>query len=310
MDVKISVIVPVYNVERYLCRCVDSILAQSFTDFELLLVDDGSRDKSGSICDEYAKKDFRVKVFHQENGGVSSARNKGLHYAKGEYITFIDSDDYIEGSFFNDISKCTTDILIMQCKHFGSNKKKHFSEIVPECIISTPKEINSFLSKYMQCQIIRTPWGKFFKRDVLQNIQFNYGQNIGEDTVFVLEALQQSKSITVSSNSFYMYLESETPDQEKYKLKVEHAVLFLSNIYQEYLKLGIVNHNFEKAMFWYFKSLCDDNLNSNLDSWYKNRWVKQIWKRIKKDYTWRFRLKYQILSHKLFFIIYTSIIDK
>ena len=97
----ISVIVPVYNTEKYLHRCVDSILAQTFTDFELLLIDDGSTDSSGAICDEYAQKDSRVRVFHKENGGVSSARNLGLDKAKGKWVTFVDSDDWIKESFLN-----------------------------------------------------------------------------------------------------------------------------------------------------------------------------------------------------------------
>ena len=100
---KISVIVPVYNTEQYLSRCIDSILAQSFTDFELLLIDDGSKDNSGKICDEYAAKDFRVRVFHKENGGVSSARNWGLEKSQGEWIIFIDSDDWISGSMLLDM---------------------------------------------------------------------------------------------------------------------------------------------------------------------------------------------------------------
>lgn len=91
----ISIIVPVYNVEAYLCRCIDSILAQTFTDFELILVDDGSPDNCSSICDEYAKKDSRIVVVHKENGGLSDARNTGLDIAKGEYIGFVDSDDFI-----------------------------------------------------------------------------------------------------------------------------------------------------------------------------------------------------------------------
>ena len=97
----ISVIVPVYNTEKYLHRCVDSILAQTFTDFELLLIDDGSTDSSGAICDESAQKDSRVRVFHKENGGVSSARNLGLDKAKGKWVTFVDSDDWIKESFLN-----------------------------------------------------------------------------------------------------------------------------------------------------------------------------------------------------------------
>ena len=91
----ISVIVPVYNSEKYLHRCIDGILAQNYTDFDLLLIDDGSTDNSGNICDEYEIRDGRIRVFHQENGGVSSARNLGLDNARGKYVMFVDSDDYM-----------------------------------------------------------------------------------------------------------------------------------------------------------------------------------------------------------------------
>ena len=90
----VSCIIPVYNTEKYLHRCIDSVLAQTYKDFELLLIDDGSTDSSGTICDEYAAKDARVRVFHKENGGVSSARNLGLYHAQGEWIIVMDSDDY------------------------------------------------------------------------------------------------------------------------------------------------------------------------------------------------------------------------
>ena len=92
---KFSVILPIYKVEKYLCECVDSILNQSFTDYEIILVDDGSPDGSGAICDEYAEKDARVKVIHKVNGGLSDARNAGFAIAQGEYVVFIDSDDYV-----------------------------------------------------------------------------------------------------------------------------------------------------------------------------------------------------------------------
>lgn len=103
MNPKISVIVPVYNVEKYLHRCIDSILAQTFTDFELLLIDDGSTDGSGAICDEYATKDNRVRVFHKENGGVSSARNLGLDNMRGGYLTFVDSDDWVDSTYLGEL---------------------------------------------------------------------------------------------------------------------------------------------------------------------------------------------------------------
>ncbi|MBA1325633.1 glycosyltransferase [Enterococcus faecium] len=95
-----SIIVPVYKVEKYLRKCVDSILAQTFTDFEVILVDDGSPDNSGKICDEYAEKDNRVRVIHKENGGLSSARNAGIDVARGKYLGFVDSDDYIDEDMY------------------------------------------------------------------------------------------------------------------------------------------------------------------------------------------------------------------
>ena len=98
-----SIIIPVYNSEKALRRCLDSILAQTMTDYECLLIDDGSTDSSGRICDEYAAKDERFRVFHKENGGVSSARNVGLDNAKGEWITFVDSDDSVEESFLESL---------------------------------------------------------------------------------------------------------------------------------------------------------------------------------------------------------------
>lgn len=100
---KVTIIVPVYNVEKYLTCCIGSILSQSFKDFELLLIDDGSSDLSGEICDDYVEKDARIRVFHKENGGVSSARNLGLENAQGEWICFIDSDDWVEVDFLKEL---------------------------------------------------------------------------------------------------------------------------------------------------------------------------------------------------------------
>lgn len=100
MKPEISIIVPIYNVEKYLPKCIESILSQTFTNFELILVNDGSKDRSGIICDEYASKDNRIKVIHKENGGVSSARNSGVDLASGKYIGFVDPDDYIKKDMY------------------------------------------------------------------------------------------------------------------------------------------------------------------------------------------------------------------
>ena len=108
----ISIIVPVYNIEEYLPRCIESILRQTYTNLQLVLVDDGSKDRSGALCDEYAKKDSRILVVHKENGGSSSARNRGIEVATGEYLGFVDSDDYVEPDMYG---KMVTAILENGC---------------------------------------------------------------------------------------------------------------------------------------------------------------------------------------------------
>ena len=110
--VYVSVVVPVYNVEKYLDRCITSISNQTYPDFELILVDDGAGDSSGSICDAWAEADARIRVFHKENGGLSDARNYGIDYAKGEYITFVDSDDYIDRDYLS--------ILVGRVREYGA----------------------------------------------------------------------------------------------------------------------------------------------------------------------------------------------
>ena len=123
-----SVIVPVYNAEKYLSRCIDSILNQTYQNFELLLVDDGSKDKSGSICDKYGKTDSRVIVIHQSNSGPGTARNNGLHNAKGRYIIFVDSDDYLDSTYFEVVAENINeyDLLsfIIRKSKFSPNPKR------------------------------------------------------------------------------------------------------------------------------------------------------------------------------------------
>ena len=122
----ISVIVPVYKVEKYIHKCVDSILTQTFPDFELFLVDDGSPDNCGKICDEYAEKDNRVIVIHKENGGLSDARNVAIDRAKGDYLTFIDSDDYVSENhletMYNALTETDSDIAIANITSFSEDK--------------------------------------------------------------------------------------------------------------------------------------------------------------------------------------------
>lgn len=198
----ISVIVPVYNVENYLPRCVDSILSQSFTDFELILVDDGSPDNSGKICDEYAEKDNRVRVFHKPNGGVSSARNLGLDNALGEFVTFIDSDDYVGREYLIELVSTIEDSkvdFVAICNTI---------QIAPFCsyIRLERADFDTLFSQY-SFQKLCCPWGKLFRLSLIKKIGLNFDTSIhlGEDVVFVMTYLLNIKTISLIKSYSYHY---------------------------------------------------------------------------------------------------------
>lgn len=221
MNPLISIIVPVYNGDKYLSRCVDSILNQTFQDWELLLVDDGSTDKSGEICDEYATKDKRVKAFHKENGGVSSARNIGLDNANGDWITFVDSDDFIDSAFFETFAVLqSSDLYIVGIKFINSTT----TLLPPErCIrIENVTELDDLLNKLY----FTVPWGKVYKNDIIQRnkIRFNVNLKIGEDTDFVLKYLIYINDIRFVSKPLYHFFNDEKEKITKYTLTADEFI--------------------------------------------------------------------------------------
>jgi len=200
---KISVIVPVYNVEQYLCRCVDSILAQTFPDFELLLIDDGSKDRSGEICDEYAGKDERVRVFHKENGGVSSARQFGIEHVSTEYFAFVDSDDFIDKQYlallFKEINSSQSDIAVCAYHEMGLKGSIIRGDI--------PYNKNSFIKALLLSKEWGVLWNKLFKKSIVVNnsISFVGYLHIWEDLAFVIEYLLACSTISFIREPLYSY---------------------------------------------------------------------------------------------------------
>lgn len=204
----ISVIVPVYNVEPYLRECVDSILAQTYRDFELILVDDGSPDNCGAICDEYAEKDDRIRVIHQQNGGLSAARNAGLDVAMGEYVTFVDSDDqvspvYLECLFTllenNEAEVATCRALF--CRSMPGLIDDTLS--LGNCEVIIGKE--ACQQPYLQGGILDvTAWGKLYARHLWDDIRFPVGK-IHEDQAVVPILLYKAEKVAVSQKKLYFY---------------------------------------------------------------------------------------------------------
>ena len=206
MNPKISIIVPVYNAEHYIHQCIDSILAQTFTDFELILVNDGSQDNSGSICNEYGKVDGRIRVLHKENGGQSSARNLGLNNATGDYIGFVDSDDWIDQemylSLINPAILMNADIVacnLMVMKPNGSFRKYH-----EEALDITFTKDEAMRELYKNEILTFSPCNKIYRREVFQGQRFKE-ESILEDLDISYIIIFKANKILYIKDALYFY---------------------------------------------------------------------------------------------------------
>lgn len=204
---RISVIVPVYNAENYIQRCVDSILSQTFTDFELILINDGSRDTTLDICNAYLNKDSRVRVMNKQQGGVSSARNLGLENAKGEWITFIDADDWIEKDYLGHLMSADTnaDIIVAGFQYVnGEGEQLRCSKRVRASL----SPVLSFDELFLLPHLMTTPWGKLYRMGVIRTncLRFNERMKMGEDTCFVNAYLCHVKNLVFVEYTEYKYL--------------------------------------------------------------------------------------------------------
>lgn len=209
----ISVVVPVYKAEDSVGRCIDSILGQTYNNLQLVLVDDGSPDNSGAICDQYAAKDSRVTVLHTENGGVSAARNNGLNAATGEYVAFVDSDDHIGPDFLLDaytqLTQHGADLFIcgLRMETYDGDKLLSAEELKgPDRTYTVCELFNAFNEDY-PFLLICGPWCKLFRMDIIQahTIRFDTAMNLGEDMVFNFDYHQHIDTVRFSSNMHYHY---------------------------------------------------------------------------------------------------------
>ena len=206
---EISVIVPVYRVEPYLRRCVDSILSQTFTDFELILVDDGSPDNCGAICDEYALKDSRVRVIHKQNGGLSDARNAGIDMAKGEFLTFIDSDDLVAPEYLNrlyrSIKSSAAEISICNMLPFKDGSSPQIEEQNSNDSKRIISGRDACLSIYrMDGTVPIMAWGKLYKSSLFNGIRYPVGL-IHEDDATTPKLFYLANKIAQIGDKLYLY---------------------------------------------------------------------------------------------------------
>ena len=216
----ISIIIPIYNVSAVLSTCIQSILVQTYPDFEVLLIDDGSTDESASLCDRYANLDARIRTFHKPNGGVSTARNLGLDNARGEYITCIDSDDSVEADYLEKlIQDFNEDFAVCGFKNTDG------ITFCPEAdIISEDRMTEEVPLMLLDSFLLYTPWGKLFCRDLIERHQLRFDTNLRlyEDTIFVLTYLSLCRTVRKQPFSGYLYMGS-WGGTKKYTLSIDEV---------------------------------------------------------------------------------------
>lgn len=207
----LSIIIPVYQAKQYLGKCIDSIRMQQFSDFELILVDDGSNDGSELLCDEYAEKDNRIRSIHQTNQGVSSARNTGLVYARGKYIAFVDADDWVEPELFGQcikiLEECPADVLYHGFKKdiWKDKKINSLSKGVPAHSGNFSKEMMKEYIWEQKGDINVNVFSYIFARETIKKLRFNTGMPYAEDAVFVMQALSRARNYYFLSSYGYHY---------------------------------------------------------------------------------------------------------
>lgn len=210
MDNLVSIVIPVYNVEQYLDRCMESVVGQTYTNLEIILVDDGSKDTSSAICDQWGKKDDRILVVHQKNGGLSNARNTGINNASGKWIMFVDSDDVVSSNIVELLMQLAVsqdaDIAIGGVKHIFDEKSITFEEQVTP--VFTYNATQAIREMWYQHSFLPSAWGKLYKRSLFGGIRFTE-KILFEDIDLMHELFWNSKKIVYSNIPLYGYVHRE-----------------------------------------------------------------------------------------------------
>lgn len=255
-EILISVIVPVYNAEKFIDRAIKSVLCQMDGDIELILVNDGSADKSGTICDTYAEKNADIRVIHKENGGTSSAKNLGIQIARGRYITFMDSDDYIEPSTYTEIRKVITkyepDCIDFGWRYVtnGEPRAPVFHKLPKNTLLNEAVLIDKILPPLLNLRkdpdsfIFDFCWNKFFRAEIIRShgVLFDVDKRVWEDRTFLLRCLRPSKTYYAMDRCFYNYVDVPASLSRRYSL--DFFKIILAN-FKDYSELYRDDFNFD-----------------------------------------------------------------
>lgn len=275
MSSLVSIIVPVYNNEKYLKNCVNSLLLQTYKNIEIILINDGSTDMSGEICDEFSQNDKRVKVFHQENSGVGAARNRGLEAISGEFFCFVDSDDSVKSDYVEYMLSNIRDngVIIIPISQNLSNEYELKSKDALKKLIYDSGEIYGW-----------APWGKLFRKEFLGDIRFFTNHPVGQDFTFVYKMILASKSVKFGLKPCYIYNTTSTTSVTNQNFSAKHDKLLLTC--DEFIEFSKEN----------YPDLLDDSY------YYKAYSLVLLIKRsyLKKEYQKKYKFKLFKLLPKVF----------
>lgn len=247
----ISIIIPVYNTEKYVNRCLDSIINQTYKNIDVIIVDDGSTDNAGKMCDKYAIIDSRIRVFHMVNRGVSAARNFGIENARGKYLTFIDSDDYVDKNFilsmYNELINSNADISI--CGY----AQEHNGEFCPHYSKDIVEKLNNqemIVQMLMQIKYSYSPWDKLFVTSIVKEERFPEDISNNEDLFFVYNVMKKCSTAVFNSRPLYFYCENfESAARVKFSKKNEsmldiqdYILEDISSLYPDIYKIARIEY--------------------------------------------------------------------
>ena len=282
----ISIVVPIYNQEKYLEKCINSLLVQTYTELEIILVDDGSTDKSGAICDVFAQKDSRIKVIHKENGGLSDARNAGIDIARGEYIGFVDSDDYVAENIYekmyNVLAENNADMVVCNCALIDSNnqliEEKKYQFIDQIC--SGMEIINGKFITEESYFLTVVAWNKLLRKEIFSVLRYPRGR-YHEDEFIFHELYSQAARVICIDDKLYFYRQAEgtITDSKNVWYRLDRVEAMYERI-KYCLEAGCFENIlfFEKTMYYSLEAVL---LSTNIDKENKKK-MKQFLKMYKE----------------------------
>lgn len=296
----VSIIIPAYNAKIHVTTCIDSIINLSFTDWECIIIDDGSTDNTGDILDSYVSEENlrlypirkKIKVIHKSNGGVSSARNVGLELARGEWICFVDIDDSLSNDYLLDTEFTTPADLILK-KVCLSNSAEEYHPIQPGMVSGESKK--TFLEQHLYCSKFLTPWAKLFRRILIekQYLHFNPSYKFGEDTLFVLSYIKDVREIKISGQGSYFY--TVTPFN-KYIFPVTKAIEYMQDFSTVFFALGLDCPEMIKRMLIWHSSFTSDFNLINKFKWYTDYSVNRLYRYAYRLFPMSMKIKIRLYS--------------